>query len=63
MPRKIWLVMTPGVAARAHERPEADRGGDPVGRLAGDRFGLVERRPDRGQHVRPGVPIGDRDRR
>ena len=60
MPRKIWLVMTPGVAARAHQRPEADRGRDPVGRLAGGRLGLLERGPDRGEHVRAGVAVGDR---
>jgi hypothetical protein len=47
------------VAARAHERPEADRGGDPVGGLTGDGLGLVERGPDRGEHVRPGVAVGD----
>ena len=48
------------VAAGAHQRPEADRGGDPVGRLARDRLGLVERRPDRREHVRAGVAVGDR---
>ena len=48
------------VAARTHEGAEADRGGDPVGRLARDRLGLVERGPDRGQHVRPGVAVRDR---
>ena len=35
MPRKIWLVMTPGVAAGPHQRPEADRRRDPIGGLAG----------------------------
>ena len=52
--------MTPGVAARAHQRPEADRRGDPLGRLAGDALGLVERGPDGREHVRPGVAVGDR---
>ena len=48
------------VAAGAHQRPEADRGRDPLGRLAGGRLGLVERGPDRGEHVRAGVAVGDR---
>ena len=50
----------PRVAPRAHERAEADRGGDPVGRLAGDRLRLVERGLDRRVHVRAGVAVGDR---
>ena len=33
MPRKIWLVMTPGIATGAHQRPEADRRRDSLGRL------------------------------
>ena len=49
-----------GVAARAHQRPEADRGGDPLGRLARDRLRLVERGLDRREHVRAGVAVGDR---
>ncbi len=47
------------VAAGAHERPEADRGRDPVRRLSGDRFGLVQGRLDGGVHVRSGVAIGN----
>ena len=50
----------PGVAACPHEGPEADRGRDPVGRLVGDGLGLVERGPDRGEHVRAGVAVRDR---
>ena len=50
----------PRVATGAHERPEADRGGDPVGRLAGRRLGLLEGRLDRRQHVRAGVAVRDR---
>ena len=48
------------VAARAHQRPEADRGGDPFGRAVGGRLGLVERGLDRGVHVRARVAVGDR---
>ena len=49
----------PGVAAGAHQRPEADRGGDPLGRLTGHAFGLVERGLDGRQHVRAGVAVRD----
>ena len=48
----------PGIAAGAHERPEADRRGDPIGRPAGRSFGLVERDADGGGHVRTGVAVG-----
>ncbi len=51
----------PGVAASAHERPEADRGGDPIGRLAGRSLRLLERDPDGRRHVRAGVAVGDRE--
>ena len=49
------------VAPGAHQRAEADRGGDAVGRLAGHALGLVERRTDRRQHVRARVAVGDRE--
>ncbi len=49
----------PGVAAGAHQRPEADRRRDPFGRLTGDALRLVERGLDRRQHVRAGVAVGD----
>ena len=48
------------VAAGAHQRPEADRRSDTVGRLARHPIGLLERRSNRGQHVRSGVAVGDR---
>ncbi len=48
------------VATCAHQRPEADRRRDPVGRLPGRRLRFLERGPDRGQHVRAGVAVGDR---
>ena len=48
------------IAARAHERPVADRGRDPIGRLPGGRLRLVERGADRGEHVRTGVAVRDR---
>ena len=50
----------PRVAPRAHQRPEADGGGDPLGGLAGRALGLLEGRLDRRQHVRAGVAVGDR---
>ena len=50
------------VAAGAHQRPEADRGGDALGVGWPARpVGLLERGPDRGQHVRAGVAVRDRE--
>ena len=50
------------VAAGAHQRPEARRVGDAVGVGVGPGLvGLLERRPDRGQHVRAGVAVGHRE--
>ena len=50
----------PGVAARAHQRAEADGGGDAICRLAGDGLRLVQRGTDRGEHVRSGVTVRHR---
>ena len=60
MPRKIWLVMTPELPRAPISAPKLIAAGDPLGRLAGDAFGLVERRLDRREHVRAGVAVGDR---
>ena len=49
-----------GIASGAHQRPETDGRGDPVGRLAGDAFRFLEGRPRRGQHVRARVAVGHR---
>ena len=50
------------VAARAHQRAEAGRLGDPLGvRVGPGPIGLLQRRPDRRQHVRAGVAVGDRE--
>ena len=48
------------VAAGAHQRPEADGGGDPLGRLTGRALGLLERGLDGREHVRAGVAVRDR---
>ena len=47
-----------GVAAGAHQRPEADRGGDAVGRLTRDRLRLVQGGLHGRVHVRSGVTVG-----
>src|SRR5438128_770480 len=47
------------VAPRAHERPETDRGRDPISRLPSDGLCLLERRVDRCNHVRAGVTVRD----
>ena len=50
------------VAARAHQRAEARRLGDPLGvRVGPGPIGLLQRRPDRRQHVGAGVAVGDRE--
>ena len=48
------------VAARTHQRPEADRRSDPLGRPVRGPFGFVEGRLDRCVHVSTGVTVGDR---
>ena len=45
MPRKIWLVMTPELPRAPISAPKLIARGDPVGRLAGRRLGLLERAP------------------
>ena len=52
-----------GVAARAHERAERERGRHPFhGTLAGgDALGLLQRRADRRGHIRAGVAVGHRE--
>ena len=51
-----------GVAAGAHQRPEAHGLGHPLDVGVGaDLVGLLERGADRGQHVRAGVAVRDRE--
>ena len=61
MPRKIWLVMTPELPRAPISAPKLIAAATRSAGWPGDRLGLLERRPDRGQHVRAGVAVGDRE--
>ena len=50
-----------GVAARAHQRPVADRLGDAIGVLVGHGLRLGQCGADRGQHVAARVAVRDRE--
>ena len=60
MPRKIWLVITPELPRAPMSAPKLIAAATRSAGCAGDRLRLVERGPDRREHVRAGVAVGDR---
>ena len=60
MPRKIWLVMTPELPRAPISAPKLIAAAIRSAGWPGRALGLLERRPDRREHVRAGVAVGDR---
>ena len=61
MPRRIWHVMTPELPRAPMSAPKLAACATRSASASARPVGLLERRPDGGQHVRPGVAVRDRE--